>query len=1020
LSLSASNIGRRVAVLETGQPGSHTADMVSTAAARKTVSVLFCDLADSTALGERLDPEPLRELMGRWYEEMQAALEHHGGTVEKFVGDAVMAVFGLPQAHEDDALRAVRAALEMQSAIGRLNASLAGRDVPELRIRIGINTGEVVTGDGVATLATGDAVNTAKRLEEAAGGGDVLIGSVTERLVRHATQLEAVTPVEAKGKRAPVEAWRVLGVIAGADSFARRWDTPLVGRSRELGVLREGLTASAEGRECRLVTVIGTAGVGKTRLVSELVAEVGAYARVAAGRCLAYGDGITFLPLTELLQRLGGEQAVAEAMVGDPDGALVLERLGVLDGRGTTPPEELFWAVRRLFEALARERPLLVVLEDVHWAEPTLLDLVEHVSRWSRDAPILLLCVARPELLEERPQWEGVHVRLEPLSQSEATELLDALDAGGILSPELRSRVTEVAQGNPLYAEQFVAMLADEARAAAELITLPPTIQALLTARLDRLEPVEREVLQRAAVIGKEFWPGAVAALDGGDETLGATLLGLVRRELVEPAASSVPGQDGFRFRHALIRDAAYAGIPKRTRADLHERFAGWLELRDTPAELHGYHLEQAYRYQDELGSLDDHAQSLGERAGELLTAAGRQALTRDDVPAAVNLLERGVALLPQTSGARGYALLDFAIALMRSDAFAEAEGVLEEALALARTTGDRRLELRTLIERQFFRIFTNAEPPAEEITRIAEAAIPPLEALGDHRGVARAWHLLSEPSVEACRWGERAAALEHALEHARLAGDTREACRAAAALMQAIQLGPTPVDAAIDRARRFLRESEGDRLLAASILSSLAVLLAMRGEFDEARVHRARAKTLWDELGMTQHRAIGAMDASAIELLAGDAEAAERELRTGYDMLVEIGDVHLRPMLAAYLAAVLVEKGNLEDAGALASYAESHSWEDDIVTEVMWRVARARIQAHTGETAEAEQLAREAVGLAAPTDFLDLQAAALLALARVLREAGSPEAASIAGRAQAVYELKGNVVGAGRAALLV
>jgi len=237
---------------------------------------------------------------------------------------------------------------------------------------------------------------------------------------------------------------------------------------------------------------------------------------------------------------------------------------------------------------------------------------------------------------------------------------------------------------------------------------------------------------------------------------------------------------------------------------------------------------------------------------------------------------------------------------------------------------------------------------------------------------------------------------------------------------MQAIQLGPTPVDAAIDRARRFLRESEGDRLLAASILSSLAVLLAMRGEFDEARVQWARAKTLWDELGMTQHRAIGAMDASAIELLAGDAEAAERELRTGYDMLVEIGDVHLRPMLAAYLAAVLVEKGNLEDAGALASYAESHSWEDDIVTEVMWRVARARIQAHTGETAEAEQLAREAVGLAAPTDFLDLQAAALLALARVLREAGSPEAASIAGRAQAVYELKGNVVGAGRAALLV
>ncbi len=376
--------------------------------------------------------------------------------------------------------------------------------------------------------------------------------------------------------------------------------------------------------------------------------------------------------------------------------------------------------------------------------------------------------------------------------------------------------------------------------------------------------------------------------------------------------------------------------------------------------------------------------------------------------------------MLPRTSGTRGHALLELAIALMRSGAFAAAEGALEEALDLARADGDRRLELRTLIERQFFRIFTNAETPAEEVTRVAKEAIPALEALGDHRGLARAWHLLSEPPVEACRWGERAAALEHALEHARRAGDTREAARAAGALMQAIQLGPTPVDPAIDRAHLFLRESEGDRLLTASILSSLAVLLAMRGEFGEARAQWARAQALWEELGMPHQQAIRAIDASTIELLAGDVEAAERELRTGYDLLVEIGDVHLRPMLAAYLAAVLVEKGNLEDADALASYAESHSWEDDIVTEVMWRVARAQIQAHPGEAAEAERLAREAVDLAAPTDFLELQATALLALARVLRESGSPEAASVAAEAQTVYERKGNIVGAAWAAALL
>ena len=993
--------------------------MVSAAAARKTVSVLFCDLADSTVLGERLDPEPLRELLGAWYEEMRIAVERHGGTVEKFIGDAVMAVFGLPRVHEDDALRAVRAALDMQRAVERMNASLEARQVPALRIRIGINTGEVVTGDDAATLATGDAVNTAKRLEEAASGGEILIGSVTERLVRHASRLVPLEAVQAKGKRAPVDAWRVLEAITGAESFARRWDTPLVGRTRELALLRDELTASTERRECRLVTVIGAAGVGKTRLVSELIAEVGGHVTAAAGRCLPYGDGITFWPLTELLRRLGGEQAVADAMGDEADAELVVERLGALGGDGFTPAEELSWAVRRLFETLGRTRPLLVLLEDVHWAEPTLLDLVEHVSRWSRDAPILLLCVAREELLEERPRWGGALVRLEPLSAGDATQLLDALDGRGMLSPELRARVADVAQGNPLYTEQLVAMLAEEVRAAVELVELPPTIQALLAARLDRLDAFDREVLERAAVVGKEFWPGAVAALGGGDESLGPTLLGLVRAELVEPASSSIPGEDGFRFRHALIRDAAYGGIPKRTRADLHERFAGWVELHARQDELLGYHLEQAYRYREELGSLDDHTRSLGERAGELLTTSGRRALARDDVPAAVNLLERGGVLLPRTSSSRGFALLDLAIAFMRSGAFATAEGALEEALELGRAEGDRQLELRTLVEREFFRIFTDASTPAEEITRVAEEAIPALEALGDHAGVAKAWHLLSEPPVDACRWGERAAALEHALDHAKRAGDSREAAFIAASLMQAIQFGPTPVDAAIDRAHLFLDESEGDRLLTASILSSLAVLLAMRGEFGEARTQWARAQGLWEELGMTHRRAVRSVDASAIELLAGDAEAAERELRTGYDMLGEIGEKHVRPTLAAYLALVLAQEGRSADAEELIRYAESHSWADDIVTQVMWRAAQGQVLVLAGEAVQADRLAREAVELATPTDFLDLQATALLARARILRESGSPDAADVALEARSAYERKGNTVGAGWAARL-
>jgi tetratricopeptide (TPR) repeat protein len=908
----------------------------------------------------------------------------------------------------------------MQRAVERMNTSLEARQVPALRIRIGINTGEVVTGDDAATLATGDAVNTAKRLEEAASGGEILIGAVTERLVRHASRLVPLDAVQAKGKSAPVDAWRVLEAITGAESFARRWDTPLVGRAPELALLRDELTASTERRECRLVTVIGAAGVGKTRLVSELIAEVGGHATVAAGRCLPYGDGITFWPLTELLKRLGGEQAVADAMGDEADAALVVERLGALGGDASTSAEELSWAVRRLFETLGRTQPLLVLLEDVHWAEPTLLDLVEHVSRWSRDAPILLLCVAREELLEERPRWEGALVRLEPLSAGDATQLLDALDTRGMLSPELRARVADVAQGNPLYTEQLVAMLAEEVRAAAELVELPPTIQALLAARLDRLDPFDREVLERAAVVGKEFWPGAVAALGGGDESLGPTLLGLVRAELVEPASSSIPGEDGFRFRHALIRDAAYGGIPKRTRADLHERFAGWVEVHARQDELLGYHLEQAYRYREELGAVDDPTRSLGERAGELLTASGERALARDDVPAAVNLLERGAALLPRTGSSRGFALLELAIALMRSGAFAAAEGALEDALELGRAEGDRRLELRTLIEREFFRIFTNVQTPADQITRIAEEAIPALDALGDDAGVAKAWWLLSEPPVNACRWGERAEALEHALEHAKRAGDAREAARAAGLLMQAIQLGPTPVDAAIDRAQLFLRESEGDRLLTASILSSLGALLAMRGEFTEARAQWGRARALWDELGMAHSRAVRAIDGSTIELLAGDVEAAVRELRTGGRLLEEIGDVHFPATIAAYLAAALAHGGRLTEAEEVARFAESHAWEDDIVTQVMWRVALAQVRARGGDAAEAQRMAREAVELAAATDFLELLATALVGLAQVLREAGSAEVASVAREAQAVYKRKGNIVGAKQAALLV
>src|SRR4051794_35293822 len=340
---------------------------------------------------------------------MKGIVERHGGTVEKFVGDAVMAVFGVPQAHEDDALRAVRAALEMQLAVARMEGELA--------IRIGINTGEVVTGDEQTTLVSGDAVNVAKRLEEAAPSGQILVGAATRALVENAIELEPVAPVAAKGKRLPVDAWRVVAAIAGAAAVPRRLDAPLVGRHREVAFLREELAAAERDRTCRLVTVLGAAGVGKSRLAAELESALTA-------RCLPYGDGISLLPLDDLMRAAGGHDAVLARVRDEPDGDLIVSRL--CDGR---THEELQWAGRRLFEVLARERPLVVCVEDVHWAQPAFLDLLEYIAGWTRDAPVLLVCLARPELLELRPHWPGVLLTLEPLAEAEAEQLVAALAA---------------------------------------------------------------------------------------------------------------------------------------------------------------------------------------------------------------------------------------------------------------------------------------------------------------------------------------------------------------------------------------------------------------------------------------------------------------------------------------------------------------------------------------------------------------------------------------------------------------
>lgn len=998
------------------------------AVVRKTVTVLFADVADSTVLGERLDPEALRSALSRWFDRASAAIERHGGTVEKFVGDAVMAVFGVPRLHEDDALRAVRAAAELRSALASLNEELERERGLALAVRVGINTGEVVAGDGGRTLVTGDAVNVAKRLEEAASPGEIVVGDATLRLTLGPARYEPLEPFAAKGKAEPLRAWRLLEVDPGAPAFERTSVRPLVGRRGELEQLRRAYGRSVAERSCHLFTLLGAAGIGKSRLAAELFADVADEAHVLVGRCLPYGDGITFWPLSEVLRELGGDEGVRERLGGDRDAELVLERLGGVTGRADVGSQETFWAVRQLCEALARRQPLVLCFEDVHWAEPTFLELVEYLAAWVRDAPMLLLCLARPEFLDERPAWLGgqentASLTLAPLSPSESEELLDALGTSG----DARERIADAAGGNPLYAEQMAAMVAEGDDADA-LLEVPPTIQALLAARLDRLSPEEHAVIDRAAVCGKEFWRDAVVALMPEEErdAVGHVLISLVRKDLIKPHRSPIRPDDAFRFGHALIRDAAYGAVPKETRASLHERFADWVyatagEHAREFDEIVGYHLEQAFRYREQVGLADDEALGIAGRAGDLLGAAGERAFTRSDLPAAVTLLSRAVSLLHDGHGEPLCLLPLLGSALIAMGEFARAGTVLNEALGLAAAAGDKRLELRAAIELEFLRTFTNPDGSTDDRVRVAAQAIPVLAELEDDLGLAKAWWLRSEADAIAARWASRAEALEQALLHARRARDERTASTIVGLLAQALEYGPTPVRAAIRRCEELRQGVVGNRAAEAGIDCTLAALHAMEGRFDEARVVYGHAQACYDELGLRYMRAARSHVVGFVELLAGDPERAVRELRAGYDALAEMGERGTRSTIAAFLAEALVAQGRYPDAEQFARVAEEAGAADDVVTQCLWRCASARALAHARDLVAAERLAHEAVRLAADTDFLELQARALLDLAAVLATGGrTGETGPLVEAAHERYVRKGNVVAAGRTARAV
>ncbi|MBV8394702.1 MAG: AAA family ATPase [Actinobacteria bacterium] len=941
---------------------------------RKTVTVVFCDIVGSTALAESLDPEAVRGLLDRYFARMQGIVELHGGIVEKFIGDAVMAVFGAPVAHEDDALRALRAAWAMREALPEL----------DLEARIGVNSGEVVTS-GFGTLVTGDAVNVAARLQQAAAAGEILVGETTLALTSNAIEAEPLEPHALKGKTDFVRVSRLLAVRDGSD---RVHTQRFVGRRNELALLRAAWRKGLQEKRVAVVTIVGAPGVGKSRLADEFAASLDA--RVARGRCVAYGEGITYFPVVEVVKQLG-------AALDDPAAAAALGSL-LGESNVSASPDEIAWAFRKLLEVSA---PLVVVLDDVQWAEETLLDLVQHVGRFATGAGLILLCLARPEFADRRPDWP-VTLHLDVLPAAEVDELLPAS-----APPALRQRIARAAGGNPLFITEMVAMAA----VAGDEIAVPPTLRALLAARLDQLELPERAVLEAAAVEGEVFHAAAIDALCEADA--GALLGALVRKDLVRPQRAELEGESGFRFRHMLLRDAAYDATPKATRANLHERYARWIEAHGTGLDAFvGYHLEQAYRFRVELRDERSETAELALRASDRLERAATAALGQSDFAAAAGLLERAAAFPPVPDARRGRLLAELGATLVAKGALGDAERALAEAHALAGATHDEHVEARVLVERQFLEQHRASAGASDHVLDLVERVVPVFERSRDDHGLCRAWTLAAYSEWTLGHVSPASSAWERAAAYALASGADHERAVVLSWLASAAFAGPMAAAEGILRCEQIAVAVRGHPAAEAEVLRPLAGLHAYGGGFDLARDLLARRRAALEDIGSGVHYVVTQTE-GVVEMLAGDFAAAERVLRDGCETLERLGENALRSTTAAQLARAVVAQGKYGEADEWRAAAERLAEPNDLLTHILCRGVRAGVLASEGRLGEAEAAAREGVALAATTDLVVAHADALLILASVLECAAASAALA---EALGLYELKGNTVSAAAA----
>jgi tetratricopeptide (TPR) repeat protein len=876
----------------------------------------------------------------------------------------------------------------------------------------------VIAGDASLgqRLVTGDAVNTAARLEQAAGPREVLIGDLTYRLARDAVQVEEVEPLTLKGKAEPVPAYRLLGVSTVDQAGRRRHDAPMVGREQELAALAGLYGRAVEERSCRLATVVGDAGVGKSRLIAEFTQRAASGARVIRGRCLPYGDGITFWPLREAARDaagIGADEGAASAVrklretVAADD---VADRLASVMGLSATPypVPEIYWGARKFLEHLATLQPVLMVIEDIHWAESTFLEMIQHLVQSVEGAPVVLLCTSRHELLDRDPTWgddeAAVRLVLRPLTDADAGQVVAGLLGGTGLPDAVRARIVEAAAGNPLFVEQLLSMLIDngslrqadgrweQVRDLTEL-DVPPTIQALLAARLDLLAVPERGVIEPASVIGQTFAQAAVAELVPDDQSpeVPARLETIARRELIAPNPGGTGDETAFRFAHILVRDAAYNGLLKRSRADFHERFVDWAEELNRRQgstgqefeEIHGYHLEQAYRYLAELGTLDDHARRVGVRASDKLANAGRRAQARGDMPAAASLLRRAAATRQHLDPDRLAILPDLGESLMELGEFEEAEKVLREAGDAAKVISDERLGAEAELVRLLVQSYSGeSEDWTGRVTQAIERALPVFERANDHDGLALAWRLRAGVVGIAGRNGDAVPAFEQVIRHAAKAGDRRTESRGATGLAMVLLYGPSPVDAAIARCEELAERFSSDQRSHSVIQAQLAQLYAMQGDFERARSLYRATRARLEDLGASMLAASTSIDASRVELLAGDYEAAERELRPDYEALTAMGERFLLSTVGGLLARVLEAQGRRDEAEEITRVVEEIAADDDVDAQALWRGVRARVLARKGDGKRAVELATQAVALRAETDSSSLKAETLVDLA--------------------------------------